>query len=236
MFKRTRSFLRRLTGAESATSTVDDRRLYDRVPADHETIVQLNVDDAEPFVGRIEDVSPAGMKLVVERFIEPGTMIRVDIPTSSGEARTRVLACIVHVQAAAQEGYELGCSFATELSAEDLASFGVEDGRAVEFRPERPRNVERARALYRRVGCAEYEPAGIHNISVNGVALRLHEDLPPGALLDLELHGASGTAALTIVGCVVYVTALGHGRWLTGCNFVRELDDDDLRDLLATDE
>jgi hypothetical protein len=56
----------------------------------------------------------------------------------------------------------------------------------------------------------------------------LNEDADPGSLLSLELHDESGTAVLTILACVVYVTNAGGGKWMAGCNFVRELDDAEL--------
>jgi hypothetical protein len=35
------------------------------------------------------------------------------------------------------------------------------------------------------------------------------------------------------MACVVYKTDVDEGQWLVGCNFVRELDDEDLRALIG---
>ena len=42
---------------------------------------------------------------------------------------------------------------------------------------------------------------------------------------------SAGTVVLTILGCVVYLSEAGDGRWLAGCNFIRELDDQELQKL-----
>jgi hypothetical protein len=64
------------------------------------------------------------------------------------------------------------------------------------------------------------------------VALRVSRRVEPGGLLSLQLCSESGENRLTIVGCVVYLSEVGDGCWLAGCNFIRELEDSELQQLI----
>ena len=57
------------------------------------------------------------------------------------------------------------------------------------------------------------------------------ERIEPGVLLSMELRSKTDAPVLTIVGCIVHISEAGPGEWLVGCNFVRELDDEELRKL-----
>ena len=70
------------------------------------------------------------------------------------------------------------------------------------------------------------------NISANGMALQLDRDLPTSTLLSADLTGGNGSWALTILACVVHVTVQPDGQRITGCNFIRELSESDLKKLL----
>ncbi len=58
------------------------------------------------------------------------------------------------------------------------------------------------------------------------------EPVGAGMLLSVELHGATGPSARTILACVVHVTPRGEGEWALGCNFIRSLTEQDLQALV----
>lgn len=236
MFERTRLFIHRLAGGRSAAPAgTGDRRAWQRFAASRQTIIQAELDGAAPQTARIDDVSRVGIRLAVTQPITQGAMIRVDLPLAEGQPNTAVLACVVHVTANADRTFSLGCSLSTELSDAELNSLGAgkkrtdaADARAWERVP------VRGRAVYRRVGADRANHIGrIHNVSPTGVALEVNEPIEPGVLLDVELQNEFGQTVVTIVSCVVYTRELEGAQRLLGCNFIRELDDEDIQGLIG---
>lgn len=66
---------------------------------------------------------------------------------------------------------------------------------------------------------------------MSGVALRVEEAIGLGELLSTELHDSFGRPVVTILACVVRVEKLAEGRIL-GCQFIRELGEEDVRALV----
>lgn len=233
MLEHTQSVVHRLAGI-ALESADGERRAWGRFATDRETTIRATANGAAPVTARIEDVSGGGVRLTVADRFEPGDMIQVDLPLN-GEHATAVLACVVHAKPEPAGGWSLGCSFATEIGDRDLESLGAE-----RVRP--PDTDQRAWERHSVRGFAVITPArtlgatsqtaAIHNISPTGVALWLTHPAEPGALFHLQLRSEAGVAVLTILGCVVYLSEYGEGRWLAGCNFIRELDDQELRNLL----
>jgi hypothetical protein len=233
MFERTRSFLQRLT-AGRREPTEGERRAWDRYPSGRETTVRANVDGRAPLTAGVRDVSRGGMRLIVDQPVEEGDMIRIELPPLNGEPVTAVMACVVHVCPEPPAEWSLGCNFATELNDDDLRSLGA---KRVRTEDTDQRSWERVaahgRAVVRPAGsfAADPQTVPIHNISPTGVAVRLDRRVEPGTLLQLDLQSEAGAPVLTILGCVVYMSDVGDGRWLAGCNFIRELDDLELQKL-----
>jgi hypothetical protein len=71
--------------------------------------------------------------------------------------------------------------------------------------------------------------AQVRNISLGGVNLIVNRHFKPGDLLNVELPGAEGRPPNQVLACVVHVTPRSAGEWSLGCNFSRELSDEDLR-------
>ncbi len=231
MLERTRSLLRRLTGSALA----EERRRWERFASQAVARVHLSVHDAESIAAEIRDVSRAGISLAVARSVDSGTMLRLNLPSATPSVKTTVLACVAHVRPKPGGTFILGCKFSTELNDDDLEALGAKrerskdgDKRAWE------RVAATGQALYKPVESAS-EPRGadIHNLSPTGVALHAKEELIPGTLLDLDLRDSGGRTVVTIIACVVYLTTAGDGQWLAGCNFIRELHDEDLSALIA---
>jgi hypothetical protein len=74
--------------------------------------------------------------------------------------------------------------------------------------------------------------ARVRNISLGGVSLIVGHRFTPGDLLSIELPQADGRPGATVLACVVHVTPQPSGEWALGCNFIRELSDDELKALL----
>ena len=74
--------------------------------------------------------------------------------------------------------------------------------------------------------------ATVLNISGVGVALQVAQPLHVGDLLSLELRRGDGQVVLTTLASVVRVTAPQSGERTVGCNFINELNDDQMSSLL----
>jgi hypothetical protein len=231
MLQRTRTLLARLTRSESAAARgEEDRRRWERFEARHTVRVHLSIHNDDTITAGVRDVARGGIRLGVDRFIDSGTMLRIDLPSA-----TAVLACVVHVHPMPDGAFVLGCNFSTELSDADLEALGA--------KRVRPQNGDQrawdrvsvaGTATYARVSTpAETRAADVRNLSPTGVALRASEEIIPGTLLNLELRDRGGRTVITIVACVVYLATLADGGWLAGCNFIRELYDEDLNALIA---
>lgn len=83
-----------------------------------------------------------------------------------------------------------------------------------------------------------YRPAGdgveirftgrVRNISLGGINVVVNRRFEPGELLSVELPGVEGRPMNTVLACVIHVTPQPDGEWALGCNFARELTDEDL--------
>jgi hypothetical protein len=70
------------------------------------------------------------------------------------------------------------------------------------------------------------------NISSAGLAVRLSRPFEPGTLLIVELTHKAKRSTCCLPVKVVHATAEGTRLWLIGCEFVRSLDEEELRALL----
>jgi hypothetical protein len=237
------SFWRRLVGwrapgsdASEVEAGQDDRRVWVRFPSSVQTTLQpAHGGDAERLSARVRDISRGGIRLLVETAFEPGALISVELPDPSGESSYIVLAYVIHASAADDGTWALGCTFARELSDEDLEAFG---GRRK--KPSRPDDRSWVRfpcsvqSSYQVVSEPEEQQrsAQVLNISASGIGLLVDQAVETGTLLSLELCSASGDAFQAILACVVHATPQGEGQWALGCNFIRELTVAELQALL----
>jgi len=237
MFERTLTFWRRLVGKEPAKRPEghDERRLWVRYPADLETYVRPHEDqNSEPVPARIRDISRGGASLLLDRCFKEGQMLSLQLPDQDGGS-FEVLGCAVRCQKEETGSYALGCVFSRELTDEDLLRFGA---RRVRTAPEDHRTFLRfdcdLQGKFHKIG----EPptrsysAKIINISANGVGLLVEDHIEPGALLNLELLARDGHSVRTILACAVHVADKGQGAFGVGCNFIRELPEADIKQLV----
>jgi hypothetical protein len=243
MFGRTLSLWRCLRSVEPGSApdkggpdVQEERRVWVRHPADLQTTYQpADAVDGARLSARVRNISLGGISLVVDRPFASGAMLSIELPGPAEGSSSTVLACIVHVKPQGSGEWALGCTFARELSDDDLAAFGA---RRVKQPPPDQRTWQRfptsVTASYQRVTDPhpEQAPAEVLNISPNGVGLLVKQPVGPGALLSVGMHGANPSAERTMLACVVHVTARAEGEWALGCNFIRSLSEADLQALL----
>ena len=242
MFERTVSMLRRMMAGpaprgDRAQALAEERRVGVRYPCAVRTTLQP-VNGAEPvrLSGRVCNISRGGISLVVARAFEPGDMLGVDLPSPDSDATYTVLACVIHATPEPGGDWVVGCTFAQELSDAELRAFGgqrrkspaPEDQRAwVRF----PCRVKAACQLVSGVPEPPW-PVEVLNISPSGIGLRVERPVETGALLSLDLQDVTGRVTTSMLACVVHVEEPRDGRRALGCNFIRELTDEELQALL----
>jgi hypothetical protein len=77
------------------------------------------VEDA-PWSARVQDISGIGIGLVMDRYFEPETLLSVDFPSAGPIPTFTFLVQVVNARAQSDTEWILGCTFARELSAEEL--------------------------------------------------------------------------------------------------------------------
>jgi hypothetical protein len=228
MFRRTRALLRRITGSP------DERRAHPRHNVNVATVCRALADGID-MPARIRNVSQSGVNLVVPRPAPEGTMIRIDVPGSPAGSQTALLACVMHVREISSNEWSLGCVFSLELSDAEIQLLG---GRKT---PAEPLD-QRAWVRYPVQGIIEYQllpgegsiskMAELVNVSPSGVGLLVPQRIEAGTALTLLLRRQDGKPDRPMLACVVYVTDRPNGQWAIGCNFLRELSEAELRELI----
>jgi c-di-GMP-binding flagellar brake protein YcgR len=240
MFEKTFTFWRQLIGtsptpAAHAAAVHDDRRLWVRYPADLQGNVQVAQNQgSEKIQANIRDLSAGGANLLVDRPLPAGNMLTLELHAHQGNIHT-VLACVV--RSIPQEGgkWSLGCVFSRELGSEDLDNFGAQkvpasgaDNRVwVRF-------ACAVKASYRKLDepMDAAQTVEVLNISASGIGLVVQPSLEAGALLTVDLLDKNGRKAVSILACVVHTTLRAGGDYAVGCNFIRELTEEELQSLL----
>src|ERR1051325_4610076 len=210
MFEKTFSFWHRWVGESTvpspAETTQDERRLWARYPADVQGNVQLTETDAK-IQANVRDLSVGGANLIVNRRLEAGQMLSLELPGAADEVRT-ILACVVRVHAQADGGWSLGCVFARELTEDDLHTFGAQKTVADDHDQRSwVRFHCKLNASYRKGGDpatssdTQPQPAEIPDISANGIGLSVQRTLEAGTLLNVDLLDQSGRLVRTLLAC-----------------------------------
>jgi PilZ domain len=235
MLEKTFSFWRRLMGHESAAhDSQHDRRLWVRYAADLRGSVQPMDRPDDKILAHVSDLSLGGANLDVERPVTLGQMVTLELTGPSDEVHT-LLACVVRVTTRGENKWSLGCVFSRELTIDELESFGAQKTAAADHDKRTWIRYDCAvQACYRKVGdtAGPAQPARVLNISANGIGLSVNPALSAGALLNVDLIDRHGRMVRTMLACVVHTTARAGGDYAVGCNFIRELREDELQSLL----
>jgi c-di-GMP-binding flagellar brake protein YcgR len=224
-------------GADALNGTQEDRRAFDRYPAKAEINLHLaNSSDPTRYKAKLRNISRGGINVLVGREFDPGQLLSVELPAADKQSTFTVLVCIIHVAPAGEKEWSIGGTFARELSDEDLVAFGARKQRAA--RADK-RSWQRfpctLKATYNVVTApqeATYE-AMVLNISASGVGLAVDQCIEAGTLLSVDLMNSTGTVVRTILACVVHAAPFQkEGHWALGCNFIRQLHEEDLQALI----
>lgn len=229
MLRLTRKFGRKPAG------TPADRRAHRRHETNIETVCRPVAEEAE-FPARVLDVSLGGIKLRVSCSVREGTMIRVNLPKVGGP-HTTMLACVMHVRSVGKDRWEIGCNFSLELSGEEIQAFGGEKT------PTAPGDL-RAWVRHPARGFVEFRPlpggegppkvGELVNLSPAGVGLVVEEKLEPGTAMTVSLKRLDDRPDRSVLACVVYQNERPDGKWAVGCNFLHQLSQKELEELLWT--
>jgi hypothetical protein len=236
MFERVLPTLGRFLGGKQQTTTpVEERRVWVRYPCRTAATVHSTGDSQfAPMPARARNVSRGGVLLVVGHRIEAGELISIELP-GEAEGSGSVLACVLNAQAAGESEWALHCSFATELSPSNLQLFDVE---ALENAQAEQRSLIRyscqATATYELVGgdSSVTGTAAVTDVSIGGIGLAVEQSIALGTLLNLHLRDATGRPVVTMITSVVTARPASNGRWLLGCNFLGELSEEQLAQLV----
>ncbi len=215
------------------SSTVEEeRRLWGRILCDLETTCQaVGSEGGDRLPARVQNISQGGVNLLLVEAFQPGALLSVALPCA---ASTEVLACVVRCEPY-DGGWQLGCTFASPLTDDDLDRIESGAGRipALEQRG-RARFPCRAGARYQLVRTpelSEQRSIEVLNLSASGIALQGDAPLRVGELLSLELS-RDGTAVLTTLASVVRTDIAEDGARFAGCNFIHELAEEQVGRLL----
>jgi hypothetical protein len=222
-------------GNDTIYTPETERRLWVRHVCEVETILQpTDRADSAPLSAKVRDISRSGIHLVVERPFQTGEFLSIDLPGFEDHPASTVLSYVVRAAKRPEGDWALGCTFASELTDEDLGPFGAKRIRSAPPDNRRwvrsPCNVQ-ATFQTARYPAASAEPARVLDISASGCGLALAGAAEVGTLLSLQLSSSQGLAGLTILASVVRVSEV-NGERVVGCTFLRDLKERELKGLL----
>jgi hypothetical protein len=199
-------------------------------------VVEASSGDGHRYTAQIVESTDAGLKLKVRHPFDVGSMVRIDLPCQELGPVTTVLACVMNRKNDGKDLWQLACQFCTELDDDDLTSLGVKreliakpDGDNRSYK----RYPAKAQVLFRDMRSRKEPiyPGTVLNASPTGIGLRVKEALIPGSLLDLTVQGERGQKLFEILACVVYRHTEKEDEYTVGCNFIRELSEEELNSL-----
>jgi len=215
---------------------LEERRVWVRYPCRAETKLHPAKDStAEPIPARVHDVSRGGIQLLVEDPMNVGDMVSIDLPGDGSPGPATVLACILEVRAESDNEWAVSCEFSAELSEGELAQFGVKS-------PPMSGAEQRAAIRYAGKAQASFEVIGggstdrglgrVLDLSASGVGLAVAHPIAVGTLLNIDLCDGNDRRVGTMLASVVRTRPALDGGSILGCNFVGELNENQVRDLI----
>src|SRR5215213_3936467 len=126
MISRTLTGWGRLLGLGRPQPPEKERRLWDRTACDVETVCRPTARGREGggVPARVQNVSTGGACLHLAAALQPGELFSLRLPGGPADELAEVLACAVRCDSlGGDSAWEVGCSFASPLSAHDLTRF-----------------------------------------------------------------------------------------------------------------
>jgi hypothetical protein len=75
----------------------------------------------DPWSARVQDISTSGIGLVVDRYVEPETLLAVQLQGDELVTSYTVLVEVRNARRQSDDSWHLGCAFARELSHEEVS-------------------------------------------------------------------------------------------------------------------
>lgn len=79
----------------------------------------------------------------------------------------------------------------------------------------------------------EFWQTTVHDLSCNGIGLKLNHAVEPGTLVRLGLFSRAANLWYMKMIRVIHATKQSDGSWLVGCVFLQKLTDQQLQELLS---
>jgi len=168
--------------------------------------------------------------------IPAGKFLDIDLENQSGNWSGALRARVIHAEKVGDGNWLVGCAFILELDDAELRFFHaekikpvVDDGRRwVRF----PCDIETVCYTCETVP-GERLRAQIINVSAGGLGLMIPCEFPQGTLFRLELPTAKSQPARLLLLRVVHCVEQENRGWFLGCEFARQLGDEELHALLT---
>ncbi|QVL31887.1 PilZ domain-containing protein [Telmatocola sphagniphila] len=234
MFERTKSLIHKWTDSAEDIS-LDDRRAHPRYEMRVKTHCRFAVPNSENMPAEICDLSRGGVKLQLNRALDEGSLVCIDLPKSLCGDSVVALACVMHAVPLSGGMYSHGCTFSAELDDQDLQQFGAKKVRteAGDKRAWRRYNTQGEVRFQKVPSDGLFAGLGkITNISPSGVGLIVEAPVQPGTALKLELRRSSKDRLVNILACCVYLGEKTDDGWIIGCTFIHELTAQDIESLM----
>jgi hypothetical protein len=223
-----------ILGFSNAPLAREERRSEERVISGIETTCHRAMSSEAPVPIRVRNVSFSGIGLGVGVSFKPGSLVSILVPGDDA-AISEVLACVLRCDQT-EEGWFLGCTFATPLCQDDLMRFGALPRSLVPApKPERGGSVGHAKATFTVVGAPPTRKpcsAEVLHLSTSRVILQVATLVVVGELLNLELGSEEGGPTLSILASVGRTTAEPDGTRSLTCSFISELGEDQIQPYL----
>ena len=98
-----------------------ERRAWVRHESDRDTVCHpVTSGGGQQWAGQVRDISNGGVGLVLTRRFELGTLLAIEIAGQDGKPGRTLWGRVVHVHPLEPGSWHLGCSFAAELSDDDV--------------------------------------------------------------------------------------------------------------------
>jgi c-di-GMP-binding flagellar brake protein YcgR len=102
-------------------SKADDNRAWVRFPCNTRASCQrIDNNESTPWPATVTNISASGIGLVVDRSVDTGSLLSLDLESPTGNSARTILAAVVHVTTRSGKEWSLGCNFIRELEPADL--------------------------------------------------------------------------------------------------------------------
>jgi hypothetical protein len=101
-----------------------ERRRNERVPVNLDVIVTAYLGgDGARWLGKIDNLSCGGLKLIADRRFERRTLLNVHVARDGAESESMLCVHVVYVQSQPEGRWAMGCRFLKEISDQELDEF-----------------------------------------------------------------------------------------------------------------